>query len=72
MNSSLYTPFAIGETINQLLLKSHVVGVNCQCAGSLVVLRGKVNDHNNKDRAVSIARKCCGMNEISNEIHVVG
>jgi osmotically-inducible protein OsmY len=71
MNSSLYTPFAIGETINQLLVKSQVVGVNCQCAGSLVVLRGKVSSKNSKERAASIARRCCGMNEISNEIHVV-
>lgn len=72
MNSSLYTPFALGEMINQLLHKSQVVGVNCQCAGSLVVLRGTVHDHNFKERAAMIARKCCGMNEISNEIHVVG
>jgi osmotically-inducible protein OsmY len=71
MNSSLYTPFAIGETINQLLVKSQVTGVNCQCAGSLVVLRGQVSSKKSKERAASIARRCCGMNEISNEIHVV-
>lgn len=72
MNCSVYTPFAIGEVINQLLVKSEVTGVNCQCAGSLVVLRGKVQNRKSKDRAASIARGCCGMNEISNEIHVVG
>lgn len=72
MNRSIYTPFALSETVNELLVKSDVQGVNCQCAGSLVVLRGKVHDSNFKDRAAKIARKCCGMNEISNEIHVVG
>jgi hypothetical protein len=72
MNTSLYTPFAISEAINDLLHKSQVAGVNCQCAGTLVVLRGKVTSSKSKERAASIARRCCGMNEIANEIHVVG
>lgn len=74
MNSSLKaTPFAISENINQLLHNYHITGINCQCAGSLVVLRGKVPNKKSKDEATSIARRCCGMiNEICNEIHVVG
>jgi osmotically-inducible protein OsmY len=73
MNNALQTtPFAIGENINQLLVESQMTGVSCQCVGSLVVLRGKVNNKNSKDQAASIARRCCGMiNEISNEIQIV-
>jgi hypothetical protein len=71
MNKSPKTPFTLGQDINRLLKESQVSGVNCQCAGSLVVLRGTVTHPNARQRAISIARQCCGMNEISNEIHVV-
>ena len=71
MNAVQKTPFAIGDAVNLLLRKSHVTGVTCQCAGSLVVLRGSVPSSQLKQRAITIARKCCGMGEIANEIHVV-
>ncbi|MBX3420502.1 MAG: BON domain-containing protein [Pirellulaceae bacterium] len=72
MQSSLYTPFKLGAMINQLFRSASMYDVYCQCTGSLVVLRGKVGSSTAKQRAASIARKCCGMGEISNEIHIVG
>ncbi len=66
------TPFAIGDAINQMLLKARVIGVNCQCAGSLVVLRGTVASAQLKQQAITIARQLCGMREIANEIEVKG
>ena len=65
------TPFAIGDAVNQMLRNEHVFGVNCQCAGALVVLRGTVANPQIKQRAITIARHVCGMREIANEIDVV-
>jgi osmotically-inducible protein OsmY len=72
MSASVYTPFALGETVNNQLIEAKVGSVICQCAGSLVVLRGQVGNRKAKDQAATIARRCCGMSEISNEIAVVG
>jgi|688.fasta_scaffold00410_52 osmotically-inducible protein OsmY len=72
MNSSLYTPFTLGTMINRLLHSAYMTDVHCQCTGSQVVLRGQVATARAKQRAASLARKVCGMGEISNEIHVVG
>ena len=72
MTNNCRTAFSIGETINELLDDAQVAGVNCQCVGTMVVLRGKVDHPLVRQKAISIARKCCGMNEIANEIHVVG
>jgi len=72
MKKTLNTPFSLGQQINHLLKEAQVTGVNCQCAGATVVLRGKVAHPNTRQAAISIARQCCGMNEIVNEIHVVG
>lgn len=72
MSHPYRTPLSLGETVNELLNAAHVVGVNCQCNGTMIVLRGKVGHAQTKQQAVSIARQCCGMNEIANEIHVVG
>ena len=66
------TPFAIGDAVNEMLAKAHVFGVDCQCAGSLVVLRGSVTTAQLKQPAITIARQMCGMREIANEIEVVG
>lgn len=71
MKKASKTPFNLGQNINRLLKDAHVAGVTCQCAGSLVVLRGTVSHHQAEQRAITIARQCCGMNEIANEIHVV-
>lgn len=67
-----HTPFAIGDAVNTELEKARIWGVNCQCAGSLVVLRGAVHSAQLKQRAITIARAECGMREIANEIEVVG
>jgi osmotically-inducible protein OsmY len=72
MATASQTSLSLGETINELLGAAQVVGVNCQCVGTMVVLRGTVGHPQTKQQAVSIARQCCGMNEIANEIHVVG
>ena len=65
------TPFVIGESINNMLRQAQLSGITCQCAGSAVVLRGAVATTQLKQRAISIARRACGMREIANEIHVV-
>ena len=65
------TPFAIGDAVNEMLQSACVSGVNCQCAGSLVVLRGNVATAQVKQQAITIARQLCGMREIANEIDVV-
>jgi len=65
------TPFAIGDAVNEMLRNEHVDGVNCQCAGALVVLRGTVSTVQVKQQAITIARHVCGMREIANEIDVV-
>ncbi|MEZ6136677.1 MAG: BON domain-containing protein [Pirellulaceae bacterium] len=65
-----HTPFAIGDSVNNMLSAAHVFGVNCQCAGSLVVLRGTVATSQLKQQAITIARQLCGMREIANEIEV--
>jgi osmotically-inducible protein OsmY len=72
MSATLRTPLSLGQTVNDLLDAAQVNGVNCQCVGTMIVLRGQVGHPQAKQQAVSIARQCCGMNEISNEIHVVG
>jgi osmotically-inducible protein OsmY len=66
-----HTAFAIGDAVNHQLEKSCVSGVNCQCTGSLVVLRGAVPSAQIKQQAITIARAECGMREIANEIEVV-
>ncbi len=71
MPNSENTPFAIGVTVNEMLRSAKVLGVNCQCAGSLVVLRGAVGSAHMKQQAITIARQLCGMREICNEIQVV-
>ncbi len=64
------TPFAIGDAVNEMLRNEQVSGVNCQCAGALVVLRGTVSNPQIKQQAITIARHVCGMREIANEIDV--
>lgn len=65
------TPFAIMESINEMLLSADVTGVTCQCSGSLIVLRGQVGSAQVKQRAISIVRRICGMREIANEINIL-
>ena len=64
------TPFAIGDAVNDMLRLAQVYGVNCQCSGSCVVLRGTVATQQDKQQAITIARHVCGMREIANEIDI--
>ena len=66
-----HTPFAVGDAVNSMLSKARVLGVHCQCAGSIIVLRGSVATAQVKQQAITIARELCGMREIANEIEVV-
>ncbi len=65
-----HTPFAIGDDVNQMLNKARLMGVHCQCAGSLIVLRGSVASAQIKQQAIAIARQLCGMRELAIEIEV--
>ena len=64
------TPFVLSQSVSDLLKDSSLENITCQCAGSTIVLRGQVPNLRHKRRASELARRICGMGEISNEIDV--